>query len=94
MIDKKKKKLKNMMPKKTIVYFNLTSSEYKRLVTMLHSRSNSKEVDPFVDLVSKLVMDHSNLLEEATKNCNLQFVWSINNEEHNDLQHRLDPAYS
>ena len=74
-----------------IVYFKLTSSEYRKLVTMLKNTGGS---DPLVDLVNKLIMDHSTLLQEVTSSCHIQFVWADKEEDMDDEDYRRKSVYS
>ena len=71
-----------------IVYFNLTSSEYRKLVSMLNSKKNTNASDPFINLVNKLIVDHSTLLQEVTSSCHIQFIWANKEKEIDDEDRR------
>ena len=71
-----------------IVYFNLTSSEYRKLISMLHFKKNVSGSDPFIKLVNKLIIDHSTLLQEVTSSCHIQFIWASKEKEVDDEEYR------
>ena len=71
-----------------IVYFNLTSSEYRKLVNMIYSKKNISSSDPFINLVNKLIIDHSTLLKEVTSSCHIQFIWANKEKEIDDEDRR------
>jgi hypothetical protein len=76
------------------VSFNLTSSEYKNLISMLPSKKNAVDSDLFLDLVNKLIMDHSILLQEVINSCHIQLMWADKVEDEDDEEYRRKSVYS